>query len=479
MHDVGAGGLSNALPELAHGAGCGARFELRAVPSEEPGMSPREIWCNEAQERYVLAIAAERLDEFAAICQRERCPHAVLGVATGDGRLVVADRHFGNNAVDMDMEVLLGKPPRMTRNERARPVYLPPFDTTEFDLREACLRVLRMPSVASKSFLITIGDRSVGGYTARDQMVGPWQVPVADVAVTAMSYDGYLGESFAMGERAPLALVNAPAAGRMAVGEAITNIAAADIDDIGGVKLSANWMAAAGHRGEDAALFATVQAVAVEFCPELGVSIPVGKDSLSMKTAWQDRGGDKQVVAPLSLIVSAFAAVKDIRRTLTPQLVLQQGVKTELLLIDLGQGKNRLGGSALAQAYGAVGEHAPDVAPGALRHFFGAVRRLARAGLILAYHDRSDGGLFAAVCEMAMASHCGISLNLDTVCYDPLMNDVDGMERRPEVIGGRYSDYVFAGLFAEELGAVVQIRRDDRCTVMEHVARGGAGKLGA
>jgi phosphoribosylformylglycinamidine synthase len=474
VHDVGAGGLSNALPELAHGAGCGARFELRAAPSEESGMSPREIWCNEAQERYVLAIPAERLDEFAALCARERCPFAVLGEATTDGRLVVSDRHFGNPAVDMDMEVLLGKPPRMTRNVATRPVHLAPFDTTDFDLREACLRVLRLPAVASKNFLITIGDRSVGGLTARDQMVGPWQVPVADVAVAAMSFEGYRGEAFSMGERTPLALVSGPAAGRMAVGEAVTNIAAADIDDLGSVKLSANWMAAAGHWGEDAALFDTVRAVTI-FCMDAGISIPVGKDSLSMKTAWSDDGAGKAVVSPLSLIVSAFAPVADIRRTLTPQLVRTPGLESELLLIDLGQGSNRLGGSALAQAYNSVGEHAPDAAPATLKAFFTAVRQLARDELILAYHDRSDGGLFATICEMAFASHCGISLNVDTVCYDPLMNDVDGLERRPEVVSGRFSDYVFAGLFAEELGAVVQIRRADRSRVMDVLRGAGLG----
>jgi phosphoribosylformylglycinamidine synthase len=474
VHDVGAGGLSNALPELAHGAGCGARFELRKAPSEESGMSPREIWCNEAQERYVLAIPAERLDEFAALCARERCPFAVLGQATTDGRLVVSDRHFGNAAVDMDMEVLLGKPPRMTRNVATRPVHLAPFYTTDFELREACLRVLRMPAVASKNFLITIGDRSVGGLTARDQMVGPWQVPVADVAVTAMSFEGYRGEAFALGERTPLALVDGPAAGRMAVGEAVTNIAAADIDHLGGVKLSANWMAAAGHPGEDAALFDTVRAVTT-FCMDAGLSIPVGKDSLSMKTAWSEDGAAKQVVAPLSLIVSAFAPVADIRRTLTPQLLLTPGLETELLLIDLGQGRNRLGGSALAQAYNAVGEHAPDATPATLKAFFAAVRQLVREDLILAYHDRSDGGLFATICEMAFASHCGISLNVDTVCYDPLMNDVDGLERRPEMVSGRFADYVFAGLFAEELGAVVQIRRADRSRVMDVLRAAGLG----
>jgi phosphoribosylformylglycinamidine synthase len=473
IHDVGAGGLSNALPELAHGAGCGARFELREVPIEEPGMSPREIWCNEAQERYVLAIAPQRLAEFRAICERERCPFAVLGEATGEGRLVVADRHFGRDAVDMDLEVLLGKPPRMTREVATRGRFPPPFDVSDTDLREAALRVLRMPSVASKGFLITIGDRSVGGLTARDQMVGPWQVPVADVAVTTMSLQGVRGEAFAMGERTPLALLDAPAAGRMAIGEAITNIAAADIAGLSRVKLSANWMAAAGHRGSDAELYATVQAVALEFCPALGVSIPVGKDSLSMRTGWQEDGEPRQVIAPLSLIVTAFAPAGDARATLTPQLLREPGVETELLLIDLGGGCNRLGGSALAQAYDSVGEHAPDIAPALLAAFFDAVQRLRREGLILAYHDRSDGGLFAAACEMAFASHCGVSLNIDTVCYDPMMNDVDGMERRPEVVHGRYGDRVFAALFAEELGALVQIRREQRTQVMDVLRAAG------
>ncbi|MBI3140394.1 MAG: phosphoribosylformylglycinamidine synthase [Rhodocyclales bacterium] len=482
IHDVGAGGLSNALPELAHGAGCGARFELRRVPSEEPGMSPREIWCNEAQERYVLAIRPDRLEEFRAFCERERCPFAVLGEATSDGQLVVSDAHFGNYAVDMDLNVLLGKPPRTTRNvsrndsrdvaHKAR--HLPPFDVGGIDLKEAAHRVLRLPSVASKSFLISIGDRSVGGLTARDQMVGPWQVPVADCAVTLMSFEGYRGEAFAMGERTPLALVDAAAAGRMAVGEAVTNIAAASIGDIGRIKLSANWMAAAGHPGEDAALFDTVKAVGLEFCPELGISIPVGKDSLSMKTAWEEQGGKKQVTAPLSLIISAFAAVTDARKTLTPQLCTDAG-ETELVLIDLGQGQHRLGGSALAQAYNAVAEHAPDADAQMLKAFFAAVQRLNADGLLLAYHDRSDGGLFAAACEMAFAGHCGVSLNLDTLCYDPLMNDVDGLERRPEVVGGRHKDRLMGALFAEELGAVLQIRRDDRGKVMQALREAGLG----
>ena len=466
IHDVGAGGLSNALPELAHGAGCGARFELRRVQTEEPGMSPREIWCNEAQERYVLAIPADRLDEFRALCERERCPFAVLGEATADGRLVVSDSHFGNDAVDMDLEVLLGKPPKMTRDVARKPRHLPPFDAAAVDLKEAAYRVLRMPSVASKHFLITIGDRTVGGMTARDQMVGPWQVPVADCAVTTLSYQDTLGEAFAMGERTPLALLDAPASGRMAVGEALTNLAAALVGDIGRIKLSANWMAAAGHAGEDAALFDTVKAVGLEFCPALGISIPVGKDSLSMKTAWEAGGQKKQVTAPLSLIISAFATCADVRRTLTPQLRTDCG-ETDLLLVDLGQGKHRLGGSALAQAWNSVGEHAPDAEAVLLKGFFAAMQELNEAGLLLAYHDRSDGGLFAAACEMAFAGHCGVSLNLDTLCFDPLMNDADGLERKPEMVGGRFRDRVMGALFAEELGALLQIRRDDRAKVMQ------------
>lgn len=461
IHDVGAGGLSNAMPELADHAGLGARFDLREVQIEEPGMSPREIWSNESQERYVLAISPDDLGTFSALCARERCPFAVLGTASEDGRLVVSDRYFGNAPVDMEMKVLLGKPPKMTRSASRCATRLPPFEVTELDLAEAAQRVLRNPAVASKRFLITIGDRSVGGLTARDQMVGPWQMPVADVAVTAASFIGAQGEAFAMGERAPLACVDAPASGRMAIAEAIANIAAADIDSLGQVKLSANWMAAAGHRGEDARLYDTVQAVS-EFCIAAGLSIPVGKDSLSMRTAWQDGEKEKQVIAPVSLIVTAFAPVADIRRTLTPQLQFPAGEETELLLIDLGRGAHRLGGSVLAQVYGAIGEHAPDVAPQDLAAFFGAIRQLSREGLILAYHDRSDGGLFTTVCEMAFASRCGLSLVLDTVCYDNAMNDADGLDKNPELLKGRFDDRLFGALFAEEAGAVVQIRRRDR-----------------
>jgi phosphoribosylformylglycinamidine synthase len=478
IHDVGAGGLSNAMPELAHDAGCGAVFDLRAIPSEAPGMSPREIWSNEAQERYVLALAPARLDEFRALCERERCPFAVLGVATDDGQLTLRDAYFGNQPVAMPMQVLLGKPPRMHRDAVRQTVQMPALDLTVIDLAEAAQRVLRLPAVASKNFLITIGDRSVGGLTTRDQMVGPWQVPVADVAVTATGYDTLHGECFALGERAPLALLDGPAAGRMAIGEALTNLAAADVGDIARIKLSANWMAAAGHGHEDAALFDTVKAVALDFCPALGVAIPVGKDSLSMRTRWEQDGVQKQVVAPLSLIITAFAPVDDVRRTLTPELRRDAEVgETELLLIDLGAGRNRLGGSALAQVYGVSGDTPPDADAGLLKAFFGAIQQLNRAEKILAYHDRSDGGLWATLCEMSFASRVGVSLNLDALCYDTLMNDVDGLERRPNMLAGRTRDALLAPLFSEELGAVLQIRHADRSAVMQVLRGAGLSRV--
>ena len=360
IHDVGAGGLSNALPEIVHGGHKGACFDLRAIPSEEPGMSPREIWCNEAQERYVLAIDAAALELFAAICARERCPFAVVGKATAREQLIVEDRVFGNVAVDMELSTLLGKPPRMTRDVLRVARALPALATGGIDLLEAAKRVLQFPAVADKTFLISIGDRTVGGLCARDPMVGPWQVPVADVAVTLADFQGYGGEAMAMGERTPLALIDPPASGRMAVGEALTNLAAAAVGDLGSVKLSANWMAAAGHPGEDAALYDTVRAVALELCPALGISIPVGKDSLSMRTTWRDGDVDKAVTAPVSLIVTAFARIDDARRVLTPQLRLDAG-DTLLLLVDLANGRNRLGGSALAQVYGQLGNVAPDL----------------------------------------------------------------------------------------------------------------------
>ena len=438
-------------------------------------MSPREIWCNEAQERYVMAVDPSRLAEFRALCERERCPCAVLGTASDDGQLVVHDRHFANDAVAMPLEVLLGRAPRMQRTATHGKSALPVLDLGNIELKEAASRVLHLPSVAAKNFLITIGDRTVGGLTARDQMVGPWQVPVADVAVTTMGYQGYLGEAFAIGERTPIALVDAPAAGRMAVGEALTNLAAAAVS-LETIKLSANWMAAAGHGTEDAALFDTVRAVALEFCPQLELSIPVGKDSLSMKTSWQEGEVRKQVVSPLSLIITAFAPCADVRLTLTPQLACDAG-ETELILIDLGCGQNRLGGSALAQVYGATGNQTPDADAVLLKRFFNAIQRMNGDGLILAYHDRSDGGLFATVCEMAFAGHCGVSLNLDTLCFDPLMNDIDGMERGPEIVEGRLSERLISALFNEELGAVLQIRRADRTRIMDLLREADLGAV--
>ncbi|MFA6014923.1 MAG: phosphoribosylformylglycinamidine synthase [Gallionellaceae bacterium] len=437
IHDVGAGGISNALPELVHGGGKGARFELRAVPSEERGMSPMQIWSNEAQERYVLAIPAARLNEFKAMCERERCPFAVLGKAISEDQLIVHDAEFNNNAVDMPLSVLLGKPPKMTRKVSREAIQAPALDATNIQLNQSITRALQLPSVADKTFLISIGDRSVGGLTARDQMVGPWQVPVADVAVTLMGFNTHLGEAFALGERTPIAVLNAPASGRMAIGEALTNIAAARIEKIGDIKLSANWMAAAGHHGEDAALFDTVKAVGMELCPELGISIPVGKDSMSMKTTWKEGDQNKAVTAPLSLIVTAFAPCSDARKTLTPQLLAD--TDTAVLLIDLGAGKNRLGGSALAQVYNQVGDVAPDVDdPQKLKIFFNLIQNLNQQGKLLAYHDRSDGGMLAALCEMSFASHIGLDIRLDELKGDDL-----------------------ACLFNEELGALLQVRRAD------------------
>ena len=443
IHDVGAGGMSNALPELVHGGGRGASFELRKIPLGETGMSPKQIWCNESQERYVLAIPPERLEEFSALCERERCPFEVVGVATAEDRLTVHDKEFGDYPVDMPLSVLLGKPPKMTRNVTRETPRLTACDTGQIDLRDAIERVLRLPSVANKTFLISIGDRTVGGMTARDQMVGPWQVPVADVAVTLMGFSTNRGEAFAIGERTPLALVNAPASGRMAVGEAITNIAAARIDRIGDIKLSANWMAAAGHHGEDAALFDTVRAVGMELCPQLGISIPVGKDSMSMKTVWHDGSKKKSVTAPLSLIVTAFAPTPDARETLTPQIA--PFMDTALLLVDLGQGKKRMGGSALAQVYKQVGDVAPDVDDAlVLKSFFSLIQRLNEEGKLFSYHDRSDGGALVTLCEMAFAGHIGLSISLDEMQGDTLRV-----------------------LFNEELGAVIQVRNRDVQHVMD------------
>ncbi len=474
VHDVGAGGLSNAFPELAHGAGRGARLDLRAAPSEDSGMSPREIWCNEAQERYVLAIAPDSLKTFEDICARERCPFAVLGTATADGHLSVSDKKFDNNPVDIDLSIILGKPPKMLRDVKRLAPRLEPLSLDGIELKEAAYRVLRHPAVADKTFLISIGDRTVGGLCSRDPFVGPWQIPVADCAVTLLDFEGYAGEAFAIGERAPLALIDGPVSGRMAVGEALTNLAAARVGALDRVKLSANWMAAAGSPGEDASLFDTVRAVALELCPALGVAIPVGKDSLSMRTAWDG----KEVVAPLSLIVTAFAAATDARATLTPRLRTDAG-DTELLLIDLGGGRNRLGGSILAQVYSRFGDSAPDVdsAP-ALKSFFTAIQKLSEEKLLLAYHDRSDGGLFSTVCEMAFAGHCGVSINLDALMFEPSGDEVDGFKRADsEQLAGRLRERALQVMFAEELGAVLQTRAADRAKVMGLLRSAGLGDL--
>jgi phosphoribosylformylglycinamidine synthase len=478
IHDVGAGGLSNAFPELVHGAGRGARLDLRKAPSEDSGMSPREIWCNEAQERYVLAIAPASLKVFEDLCARERCPFAVLGEATADGRLVVADPELKDGPVDMDLAVVLGKPPKMLRDAKRVAPKLAPLSLDGIELKEAAYRVLRHPAVADKTFLITIGDRTVGGLCSRDPFVGPWQVPVADCAVTLLDYEGAAGEAFAIGERTPIALIDGPASGRMAVGEALTNLAAARVGPLERVKLSANWMAAAGSPGEDAALFDTVRAVAMELCPALGVAIPVGKDSLSMRTAWKEAGADREVVAPLSLVVSAFGAVQDARATLTPRLRTDLG-ETELVFVDLGAGRNRLGGSILAQVYSRFGDTAPDVDSAAqLKSFFGAIQRLNAEGLLLAYHDRSDGGLFVAACEMAFAGHCGVTLNLDALTADRWMDDVDGFKRTAgEQLAGRLRERALEALFAEELGALLQVRAADRTRVMDVLRDAGLDGL--
>lgn len=498
IHDVGAGGVSNALPELVNDAGRGGHFNLRKIPNDEPGMSPLEIWCNESQERYVLAVPAERIAMFKQLCERERCPFAIVGEATKEKRIVLEDPFFKNTPIDLPLEVLLGKPPRMHRSDRSIARVLTPLDLSDLDvaagvpagqdpsgnaeqqagtpaathnpaLAEAVRRVLAHPTVADKTFLISIGDRTVGGLICRDQMVGPWQVPVADCGVTAATFDVYTGEAMSMGERTPVAVNNAAASARLAVGEALTNLAAAQIGDLGKVNLSANWMAAPAIAGEGADLYAAVQAVGMELCPALGITIPVGKDSMSMSTAWNDpaSGEKKRVTAPVSLIVSAFAPVTDIRLSLTPQLrtdlrsveveslSLSDGSPaastsishfdssnhreaTVLLLVDLGRGKNRLGGSILAQVVSQMGEETPDVDSATdLKNFWNAIQKLGRERKILAYHDRSDGGLLATAVEMAFAGHTGVDL---------------------EIPAGHNA---FAALFSEELGAVIQVRETD------------------
>ncbi len=436
IHDVGAGGLSNAVPEAVDHSKHGAEIELREVANAEPGMSPMGIWCNEAQERYVLLVGDDRIEEFKTLCERERCPASFIGKLTDDGNLVVNDRDFGNRVVDMPMDMLLGNPPKMERDVSRQTLPDDELDLDGIELKEAAMRVLRFPAVADKSFLIHIGDRTVGGLSARDQLVGRWQVPVSDVAITASGFNSKTGEAMAMGERTPLASTNAPASGRMAVAESITNIAAAPIENLSKVRLSANWMAAAGHPGEDANLFDTVKAVGDELCREIGVAIPVGKDSMSMRTRWEQDGSEYQVVAPVSLIVSAFAPVTDITRHLTPEL-RKTDDPSYLLRFDLGQGANRMGGSCLMQAYRRTGGRTPDLDdPKLLSGFFAAIQEMNSRGMLLAYHDRSDGGLFATVAEMIFASRIGVSLTLEGSRVDLLRQ-----------------------LFSEELGAVVQVEK--------------------
>lgn len=487
IHDVGAGGLSNAFPELVNDAGRGAIFDLARVPVEESGLSPAEIWSNESQERYVLAILPQDLARFDEIARRERCPYAVVGVATeerqlrvvyGEGLPGVDDHAAGGAAddapqarpVDVPIDVILGKPPRMTRDVQRLPGARQPLDLAGIDLTEAAYRVLRHPTVANKTFLITIGDRTVGGLSSRDQMVGPWQVPVADCAVTLADYEGFRGEAMAMGERTPLAVLDAPASGRMAVAEALTNLAAANVARVEDIKLSANWMAACGAPGQDAALYDTVEAVS-RLCRETGLSIPVGKDSLSMKTSWEQDGEARQVIAPVSLIVSAFAPVADVRGTLTPQLRTDAG-DTVLILVDLGRGRHRMGGSILTQVYNQLGEETPDIDSAQdLRAFFVTIRTLAEAGVILAYHDRSDGGLFVTLAEMAFAGHTGISVNLDMLTFDANAADWGDYKIRPEQVAVQRDELTLKALFSEEAGAVIQVPAAQRDAVMQ-VLRG-------
>ncbi|HFC8521801.1 TPA: phosphoribosylformylglycinamidine synthase [Neisseria subflava] len=447
IHDVGAGGLSNAFPELVNDAGRGAVFKLRDVPLEEHGLNPLQIWCNESQERYVLSILEKDLDIFRSICERERCPFAVVGTATDDGHLKVRDDLFSNNPVDLPLNVLLGKPPKTTRTDKTVTPSKKPFNAGNIDITEAAYRVLRLPAVAAKNFLITIGDRSVGGMTHRDQMVGKYQTPVADCAVTMMGFNTYRGEAMSMGEKPAVALFDAPASGRMCVGEAITNIAAANIGDIGNIKLSANWMAACGNEGEDEKLYRTVEAVS-KACQALDLSIPVGKDSLSMKTVWQDGGEQKSVVSPLSLIISAFAPVQDVRKTVTPEL--KNVEDSVLLFVDLGFGKARMGGSAFGQVYNNMTGDAPDLDDtGRLKAFYNVIQQLVAEDKLLAYHDRGDGGLFATLAEMAFAARCGLNVDLTSL----VANQADVNEAS------------IRALFNEELGAVIQIAKQDVAAV--------------
>ena len=453
IHDVGAGGLSNAFPELVTDGGRGGHFELRNVNNDEPGMSPLAIWCNEAQERYVMAVSPDNLALFEELCARERCPYAIVGEATEEHHLTLGDTHFANKPVDLPMSVLFGKPPKMHRDVTRNNPQLQALQMQDVDLAEAAQRVLSLPAVASKSFLITIGDRSITGMVAGEQMVGPWQVPVGNCAVTTTALDTTTGEVMAMGDRTPLALIDAPASGRMAIGETITNLASAQIADLGDIRLSANWMSPAGYVGEDAKLYDTVKAVGMELCPALGISIPVGKDSMSMRTVWKDGDEDKSVTSPVSLVISGFAPVEDVRKTLTPQLRTDKGA-TDLILIDLGKGQNRLGGSALAQVYNQLGDTTPDVDDAAdLKGLFSAIQGLNAEGLLLAYHDRADGGLLATLAEMAFAGQTGIDIEMGALVDHP--------------------QALLGSLFNEELGVVIQVRKEDTAEVLRQCSAAG------
>ena len=448
IHDVGAGGLSNAMPELVSDGGRGGKFQLRDILSDEPGMSPLEIWCNESQERYVLAVAADQLPLFDELCRRERAPYAVIGEATEEQHLTLSDTHFDNQPIDLPLDVLLGKTPKMTRDVQTRKAAGKALDRQGITVAEAVNRVLHLPAVAEKTFLVTIGDRTVTGMVSRDQMVGPWQIPVANCAVTTASLDSYYGEAMALGERTPVALLDFAASARLAVGEALTNIAATQIGDIKRIKLSANWMAAAGHPGEDAGLYEAVKAVGEELCPALGLTIPVGKDSMSMKTRWQEGSEQREMTSPLSLVITAFARVEDVRHTVTPQLATEDNA---LLLIDLGKGHNALGATALAQVYRQLGDKPADVRDVAqLKGFYDAIQALVAQRKLLAYHDRSDGGLLVTLAEMAFTGHCGVEANIATLGEDRL-----------------------AALFNEELGAVIQVRRADKESVLTLLAGHG------
>lgn len=489
IHDVGAGGLSNAFPELVNDAGRGALFDLTQVHVEESGMSAAEIWCNESQERYVMAVDPADLPRFAQIADRERCPYAVVGVATQERQLRVT---FGEGLpgitstvraqadgeirpVDLPIDVILGKTPRMVRDVQRSQAIPGDMDLTVIPLEEAVTRVLRHPTVANKNFLITIGDRAVGGVVARDQMVGPWQVPVADCAVTVADFESLRGEAMAMGEKTPLAVLDAPASGRMAIMEALTNLVASDVQSMHDIKLSANWMAACGTSGQDAALYDTVHAVS-QWCQELGLAIPVGKDSLSMRTAWNDGNESREVIAPVSLVITAFAPVQDVRLTLTPQLRTDCG-DTVLILIDLGLGHQRMGGSVLAHSFNQIGDAAPDITDAtSVTAFFKAVRALTANGDVLAYHDRSDGGVLATVAEMAFAGRTGVSINLDMLTIDPDVADYGDFKIYPEQVSVQRDELTLKALFNEEAGAVLQVRRDRRDDVLQHLREAGLSK---